>query len=151
MLDHVKFARRYGMLEALKDTPITLVTDRKVENLAGNVRVEAPRSAKDLMALMGRSKVVVCPSSHALGFHEYPFMAFTMGATVISAPNGPLEGAFSNGTDILFFRDAHSLRASVNQALQHPEIGLRGREKALSQFLPARLVEVIFNSPAVQA
>jgi hypothetical protein len=145
ILDHVKFSRRHMMLDALRDLPVTLVTDRQVPGLHQSVKIAPARSASELLAMMARSKVVVCPNTHAVGFHERPFMAFSAGAVVVSAPNGQLEASFSHGQDILFFHDAKSLASSVERAVVSPLIGDRGREKAGACFSPDRLVETILN------
>lgn len=145
VLDHVKFSRRWTMLEALRDLPVTLVTDRDVSGLHQSIKVAPARSAAELLAMMARSKVVICPNTHVMGFHERPFMAFSAGAVVVSAPNGPLQANFSHGRDMLFFHDALSLIASVETALASPLIGDRGRDRAVAWFSPDRLVETILN------
>ncbi len=145
VLDHVKFSRRHIMLDALRDLPVTLVTDREVPGLHQSIKIAPARSATELLAMMSRSKAVVCPSTHAMGFHERPFMAFSAGSVVVSASNGPLQANFSHGRDILFFNDAESLCLALNDAVVKPEIGERGRLTALERFSPARLVETILN------
>jgi hypothetical protein len=145
LLDHVKFARRHAMLEALEGFPVTLVTDREPEKAMSNLTVEASRSARDLLSLMHRSKVVICPSVHALGYHERPFMAFTAGAAVVAAPNGPLQASFSHGKEFYLYQDRQSLRDAVEASLDNPDVSLRGRQKALASFSPGRLVDTILN------
>jgi hypothetical protein len=148
ILDFVKFERRHQLLQALSDLPLTLVTDREPVGLPPNVKTLPMRSAQDLLNLMSRAKVVVCPSVHPNGFHERPMSAFTAGAAVVSAPNDPLHCHFSHGTELLFFKRPDAVRDQVERALGSPEIAERGREKALALFRPERLTETILNSLA---
>lgn len=145
--DYVKFKRRRAMLDTLAGLPVTVVTDRDI----GDARFEIRRqvSAVELLALMGASGIVVCPTTHFSGFHERPLAAMTAGAAVLSAPNGPLESHFMHGRDILFCTDAVSLRREAEMLLEDEERRLAlseaGQKRAIALFPPSRFVETIIS------
>jgi hypothetical protein len=151
VLDFVKFARRRQMLEALAGLPVTVVSDRDLGSAlpAGATALE-PRSATELLRLMMESRIVLCPTTHATGFHERPLSAFTAGAAVVSAPGAALTSYFSHRRDAMFFSNAASMRSSVEELLADRDLarsmGEKGRDRALQMLHPSRLVETILNA-----
>ena len=148
VLDYVKFARRRALCDALAGLPITLVPDRG-GSYPKSFRVRETTSAKGLLGLMARSRIVVCPTTHITGYHERPLCAFTASAAVVSAPNRVLDAAFTDGTDIAFGRNAGELRMRVEALLADPDVSVRmgraGHERAMVLYHPARLVSTILN------
>jgi len=151
ILDFVKFDRRLAMLEALRGLPVTVVPDRQLgsERIWSGADVLEARSARELLRLMGRSQMVVSPTTHMTGFHERPLSAFSMGAVVVSAPCVPLQTHFSNGHDAVFVTTPVELRRQVEMLLADPalarRIGSAGRAKANGFFSPDRLVDTMLN------
>lgn len=145
--DYVKFKRRRATLDALAGLPVTVVTDQDLGDSRFDIRPQV--SAVELFGLMGRSGIVVCPTTHPSGFHERPLAAMTAGSAVLSAPNGPLESHFMHGRDILFFTDAHSLRHEAEMLLNDTErrmaLAEAGQRRATTLFPPARFVETIIS------
>ena len=150
-LDYVKFDRRYKILECLRGLPITLVADRKIdsEKLWSEVNLLEARTAADLLNLMARSRVVLCPTTHMTGFHERPLSAFTAGAAVVSTPCIPLQTHFSHGEDIFMARHGAELRSTLESLLADEalakRVGQAGRQKAAELFHPDRLVGALLN------
>ena len=148
VLDYVKFVRRQELVRALSDLPVTLVPDRDGDYPKG-FKVEKPRNAIELIAMMRRSRVVVCPTTHFTGHHERPLSAFTASSAVVSAPNRVLSAAFTDGRDIAFGNDAASIGKLVRQLLDDPDaarrMGERGHERAMQLYHPDRLVSTVLN------
>lgn len=151
VLDYVKLSRRHAMLEALRGLPVTLVADRTVSEdlLWPEVSLQASRSAIELLALMKKSQVVICPTTHVSGFHERPLGAFSMQATVVSSPCIPLQASFVEGREAFFPKNASSLRENVETLLADlelcREVALSGFKKAHEMFGPQRLVDAMLN------
>lgn len=148
VLDYVKFARRRDLLSAISDLPITLVPDRP-GNYPETFRIEEARSATGLLALMARSRIVVCPTTHNTGFHERPLSAFTASAAVVSAPNRLLSTNFSDGKEIAFASGAQALRDTLERLMSDrmsvEAIAQGGHERAMALYHPRNLVSAILN------
>lgn len=151
VLDYVKFDRRHKMLQIIRDLPVTLVSDRQIDpaKLGRDVDILETRSAMEILRLMARSQIVLCPTTHMTGFHERPLSGFTAGAAVVSTPCAPLEAHFSDGRDILFAHSA-KLRSTLEVLLADLEetrrIGEAGRKKAADLFHPDRLIDTLLNA-----
>ncbi|UXN58948.1 glycosyltransferase [Phyllobacterium zundukense] len=152
IIDYTKFDRRDKILSAIRDLPVTLVTDREINpaKLGSDMTVLPDRSATEILQLMANSSIVLSPTTHMAGFHERPLSAFTVGSAVVSAPCGPLQASFSHGKDILFFSDPTELRHSLQTLLSDNDycnsIGQAGKLKASNLFSPDRLIETMLNS-----
>jgi hypothetical protein len=151
VVDYVKFARRQRMLRAVAHLPVTVVSDRPLdEDIVGNkIRIEPSRSATELLHLMGDSQLVVCPTPHMTGFHERALGAFTAGAVVVSTPNEIIETNFVEGTEFLFVRNEANLANVLEIALRKPDemesIARTGRQRALQMFHPGRLAAIFIS------
>lgn len=151
ILDFVKLERRAKILASLKGLPLTLVADRQVDadKLWPEVTVLPPCSAIELLALMKKSEIVVCPTTHVSGFHERPLGAFSMQAAVVSSPCIPLQTAFVDGEEAFFSNNSETLRMTVEKLLGDQafsrRVGIKGFEKANSLFRPERLIDTMLN------
>jgi len=148
ILDYVKFARRRDMLGALVGLPVTLVPDQKGD-YPDSFSIEQARTAAELLDLMRRSRVVICPTTHPTGHHERPLSAFTASAAVLSTPNRMLAASFRDGESIMFATAPEALRA-VTEKLMNDDglseaIGRRGHDRAMQLYHPRHLVETILN------
>lgn len=146
--DFVKLTRRRTMLEALVGLPVTVLSDQT--NPDDRFTTISAMQAVDLLGLMNRSDIVVCPTTHPSGFHERPLSAFTASAAVVSCPNGPLESNFLHGRDMMFFSDPEGLRRAVETLLQDASLRTRiaeaGHERAMQSFSPRRFVETLISA-----
>lgn len=151
VVDYVKFTRRRRLLRAVAHLPVTVISDRALdENISGNnIRVEPSRSATGLLQIMGDSQLVICPTPHMTGFHERALGAFTAGAVVVSTPNEIIETNFVTGAEFLFARDETNLVDTLETTLRAPEqmqaIARAGRERAMSMFRPERLAAIFLS------
>jgi glycosyltransferase involved in cell wall biosynthesis len=150
VVDYVKFARRRRLLRAVAHLPITVISDRPLdEEVPDNIRIEPPRSATGLLQIMGDSRFVICPTPHMTGFHERALGAFTAGAIVVSTPNEVIETNFVAGTEYLFAGNETELATTLETVLGAPEhmqsIAKAGRERALSMFHPERLAAIFLS------
>lgn len=153
-LDYIKFARRRDLLAALTDLPITLVPDQ-AGAYSDKFRVEGARSATELLALMARSRIVVCPTTHNTGYHERPLSAFTASAAVVSAPNKVLSANFSDRKEIIFASGPNTLREILGGLISNPteseKIAERGHKRAMALYQPRHLVSAILNRLNIDA
>ena len=151
VFDYVKFARRRRLLRAVAHLPVTVISDRALdEDIPGNnIRIEPSRSATGLLQIMGDSQFVICPTPHMTGFHERALSAFTAGAVVVSTPNEVLETNFVAGAEFLFARNETDLATTLETVLRAPEhmrsIAKAGRERAMSMFHPERLAAIFLS------
>lgn len=151
LMDHTKSVRRRHLLKAVAHLPVTIMTDRKIDVVPGNSRVEfvEARSASGLLSLMAESRCVLCPTPHLTGFHERALGAFTAGAAVVSSPNRVLEADFVHRRDLMFFRDETDVAGLIETLLEDTEqlqyIAQNGHARASRLFPPARLVETILS------
>ncbi|MFT0892246.1 glycosyltransferase [Pseudochelatococcus sp. G4_1912] len=147
-LDYIKFARRRDLLAALSDLPVTLVPDRS-GTYPNSFRIMEARSATELLGMMARSRIVVCPTTHNTGHHERPLSAFTASAAVVSAPNRLLSAHFSNGHNIVFGNNPQAMREHIEKLISDTsrasEIAARGHDRAMMLYHPAHLVSAILN------
>jgi hypothetical protein len=151
VVDYVKFARRRRLLRAVAHLPITVISDRPLdEDIPGNnIRIEPSRSATELLRIMGDSWLVICPTPHMTGFHERALGAFTAGAVVVSTPNEVIETNFVAGSEYLFAGNETELATTLENVLRAPElmpsIAKAGRERAMSVFHPERLAAIFLS------
>jgi hypothetical protein len=151
VVDYVKFARRRHLLRALAHLPITVISDRALdEDIPGsNIRFEPPRSATGLLQTMADSQCVICPTPHMTGFHERTLGAFTAGAVVVSTPNDIVETSFVAGEEFLFVSNETELTTTIETVLNAPghlqSIASAGRARAMSMFDPERLAAIFLS------
>jgi hypothetical protein len=151
VVDYVKFTRRRRLLRALAHLPVTVISDRELdEDIPGsNIRIEPPRSATGLLQIMADSQCVICPTPHMTGFHERALGAFTAGAVVLSTPNDIVETSFVVGEEFLFASNETELITAVETVLHAPghlqSVANAGRLRAMSMFNPERLAAVFLS------
>jgi hypothetical protein len=152
VLDYVKLARRRALLRAVSHLPVTVVSDRNVEQeMPGGspVRFVPQRSSSELLRLMTDSQCVICPTPHMTGFHERALGAFTARAVVVSAPNEVVETNFVAAKEFLLFRDESELAATLEAAIGRPEdlqsIADAGHAQAMARFHPQRLAATFLS------
>jgi hypothetical protein len=151
VVDYVKFARRRRLLRAVAHLPVTVISDRALdEDIPGsNIRFEPPRSATGLLQVMADSQCVICPTPHMTGFHERSLGAFTAGAVVVSTPNEVVETNFVAGSEFLFACNEADLATTLETVLHAPEhmqsIASAGRARAMSMFHPERLAAIFLS------
>jgi glycosyltransferase involved in cell wall biosynthesis len=151
ILDYVKFARREKLLEAIKHLPITVISNEGAEDAYRKTRLKfiAEQNFPDLVRTMGNSKAVICPLPHYTGFHERALAAFSAGSVVIAAPNDVLEATFIRGRDMYSYGDVGSLTSLLEEIVKGgselQDMAQSGRAKALDQFSPTRIVDIILS------
>jgi hypothetical protein len=149
VLDYVKFERRRRLLRTISHMPVTVMADQTVEQDFEGSRLNfvSARSLDEVLQLMGRCRVVLCPTPHVTGHHERVLGAFSRGAAVLSAPNRVLEDGFVHWRDLVFFQQESEVAGLIEQLLGAPEtlaaIAAQGQDKAMRMFPPARLVDTI--------
>lgn len=152
VLDFVKFSRRDKLVSAVQHLPVTVISDVKPENLGEKSKLKfiGSRSFPALIETMENSKAVVCPLPHYNGFHERALAAFTAGATVIAAPNEILETHFTQGKEMLKYRNLEELvsvlEAVFAETLDLQAISAQGRKKAMTQFPPTRISDFVMSN-----
>ena len=157
VVDYVKFARRRRLVRALAHLPVTVISDRALdEDIPGsNIRFEPPRSATGLLQIMADSQCVICPTPHMTGFHERVLGAFTAGAVVVSTPNDIVETNFVAGKEFLFASNENELTTAIETVLHAPghlqSIASAGRTRAMSMFHPERLAAIFLSLLATRA
>jgi Glycosyl transferases group 1 len=148
--NYVKFERRRRLLRALSDHPVTVIADREIEKPDSSPMTFIQNlSAHETLMKMGDSKIVICPTPHKNGFHERPMGAFTMGATVVSAPNTILETHFVHDREFVSFRSEADLVKQLDYLLEDEtrleQIAKAGHTRAMSLFPPIRLAETVLS------
>jgi hypothetical protein len=157
VVDYVKFARRRRLLRAIAHLPVTVISDRGLdEDLPGsNIRLLPPRSATGLLQAMADSQCVICPTPHMTGFHERALGAFTAGAIMLSMPNEVVETNFIAGQEFLFARSETEAATALETVLHAPKhsqsIAIAGRARAMSMFHPERLAAIFLSLLATRA
>ncbi|WP_354673871.1 glycosyltransferase [Cupriavidus alkaliphilus] len=152
VLDFVKFSRRDKLISAIQHLPVTVISDVRPENPREMNRLKflGSRSFPSLIETMGNSKAVICPLPHYNGFHERSLAAFTAGAAVIAAPNEILESQFTQGKDMLTYRNleelANILEDVFAKKLDLETISAQGREKAMTHFPPTRISDFVMSA-----
>jgi hypothetical protein len=151
IVDYVKFTRRRRLLRAVAHLPVTVISDRPLdEEVPGNnIRIKPSCSATELLQVMGDSRLVICPTPHMTGFHERALGAFTAGAVVVSTPNEVIETNFVAGAEFLFVQNEMDLANVLENALHTPQhmqsIAKAGRERAMLMFHPERLTAILLS------
>jgi hypothetical protein len=150
ILDRVKFKRRWDLIWALADAPVTVTSAYHSEtDLPPGLSIAPARSFRELLATMAEADCVICPLPHMTGHHERALGAFTAGAAVVAAPNAILETEFQVGQDFLIYRSAAELAAMLPDLLADRDrlrdMAQAGREKALKRFSPLRLAKTMLS------
>jgi hypothetical protein len=150
ILDRVRFDRRYRLVQVLRRFPVTLLSNHAFDAGEDSRILSAPvRSFRELLTLMSDSRAVICPLPHYTGFHERALGAFTAGAAVIAAPNALLETHFRPGRDMFRYRSEGDLADALADLVRDVDgmeaVAANGRERAMANFPPARLVEAMLN------
>ncbi len=155
VLDQVKFERRRRLLRAVARLPVTVISDRPIdEPLPGSatLRIAESRGFAELLATMAGSRCVLAPLPHMTGFHERALGAFTAGAAVVAAPNLLLETCFAQRREIAFYRSPEDAADLLADLLREPDalqaMADRGRDRAMRDYAPARLAETILTIAA---
>jgi hypothetical protein len=151
VLDYTKFARRRKLLRAIAHLPVTVISDRSLDDFApaSHVRLAPQRSASELLRVMADSQCVICPTPHMTGFHERALGAFTAGAAVFSPLNDVLESNFVSGQEFLFFHGEAELAAILEDMVEWPgdlaSIAAAGRARAMGMFHPKRVAALFLS------
>ena len=157
VVDYVKFERRRRLLRGLAKLPVTVLSDRDLDEPieSDSIHFMPLRSASELLHTMADSKCVICPTPHMTGFHERVLGAFTAGATVVSSPNEIVETNFLSGAEYVFFRNEDDLAANLESLLDAPaalqSIASAGRARAMSMFDPIRFAATLLSLLATRA
>ena len=150
ILDRVKFKRRHDLIWALAGAPVTVITAlHKEAGLPPGMSTAPARSFRELLATMAQADCVICPLPHMTGHHERALGAFTAGSAVVAAPNAVLETEFRVGQDLLIYRSAAELAATLPDLLADHDrlrtVADAGRERALERFSPRRLAQTMLS------
>jgi hypothetical protein len=149
--DYVKFERRRRILSAISHLPVTVIGDRVPDATwpRGNIRFQPATSFADLLAVMARSRIVVCPTSHATGFHERVLGAMTAKAAVVSSPNLLIDSKFIDGEEFVSFGSEKDLAQRLGELLADRSriqaIGETGHASAMQMFSPNRLSRLVLS------